>query len=121
MDKDEMGAVKAVLYKGFNVSDMDGHEPTDLELEVWAVSDELNTLLLSKHKDYGPTNISLAPGGPLNGLRVRMHDKLARINHLLDSNRYDTPAHESLEDSFRDLANYAIISILVLKGKWPTE
>jgi hypothetical protein len=26
-----------------------------------------------------------------------------------------------LEDSFRDLANYAIISILVLKGKWPTE
>jgi hypothetical protein len=50
-----------------------------------------------------------------------MHDKLARINHLLDSNRHDTPAHESLEDSFRDLANYAIISILVLKGKWPTE
>ena len=121
MDKSEMGAVKAVLYNGFNVSDRDDYEPSDLELEVWTVSDELNTLLLSKHRDYGPTNISLAPGGPLNGLRVRMHDKMARINHLLDSNRHDTPAHESLEDSFRDLANYAIISILVLKGKWPTE
>lgn len=121
MDKSKMGAVKAALYNGFNVFDIDGDDPEQLELDVWAVSDELNNLLLSKHKDYGPTNISLAPGGPLNGLRVRMHDKLARINHLLDSNREDAPAHESLEDSFRDLANYAIISILVLKGKWPTE
>jgi hypothetical protein len=121
MEKAEMGAVKAALYNGFNVSDMDNHEPTDLELEVWAVSDELNTLLLSKHKDYGPKNISQAPGGAINGLRVRMWDKMARINNLLDSNRHDAPAHESLEDSFRDLANYAIISILVLKGKWPTE
>jgi len=121
MDKEEMGRVKAVLYNGFNVSDMDDYEPTDLELEVWAVSDELNNLLISKHRDYGPTNISLAPGGPLNGLRVRMHDKLARINNLLENNLSDTPQHESLEDSFKDLANYAIISILVLKGKWPTE
>ena len=82
---------------------------------------ELSQLLISKHQDYGPKNMSQAPGGAINGLRVRMHDKMARINHLLDSNRHDTPAHESLEDSFRDLANYAIISILVLKGKWPTE
>ena len=121
MDKNEMGAVKAVLYNGFNVSDRDEHEPDQLELDVWAISDELNSLLLSKHQDYGPKNISQAPGGPINGLRVRMWDKMARINNLLDSNRHDAPAHESLEDSFRDLANYAIISILVLKGKWPTE
>ena len=121
MDKNEMGAVKAVLYNGFNVSDRDDYEPSQLELDVWTVSDELITLLLSKHHDYGPTNISLAPGGAINGLRVRMWDKMARINNLLDSNRHDTPAHESLEDSFRDLAHYAIISILVLKGKWPTE
>jgi len=121
MEKTDMGAVKAVLYNGFNVSDIDEHEPDQLELDVWVVSDELNSLLLSKHKDYGPTNISMAPGGPLNGLRVRMHDKLARINNLLENNLSDTPQHESLEDSFKDLANYAIISILVLKGKWPTE
>ncbi len=50
-----------------------------------------------KHKDYGPTNISLSPGGPLNGLRVRMHDKTARINHLIDSGA--TPENESLRDS----------------------
>lgn len=75
--------------------------------------------LLSKHKDYGPTNISLSPGGPLNGLRVRMWDKFARINHLIDSGA--TPENESLKDSFLDMANYAIIAMLVLDGEWPNE
>jgi hypothetical protein len=77
---------------------------------------ELQDLLISKHKDYGPKNISDSPGGPINGLRVRMHDKLARINNLVDSNK--NPEHESLEDSFKDMANYAIIGLLVLRGKW---
>jgi hypothetical protein len=74
------------------------------------------SVLLSKHKDYGPTNISLSPGGPLNGLRVRMWDKFARINHLIDTGA--TPEHESLRDSFLDLANYAIIAMLVLDDEW---
>ena len=90
-----------------------------LEVNLSNLSRELNDLLLSKHKDYGPKNISLAPGGPINGLRVRMHDKLARINNLVDSGA--TPEHESLEDSFKDMANYAIIGLLVLRGKWDNE
>ena len=121
MTKAEINDLKSVLYTGFNVTDSIDVEPNQLELDVWEVSDGLNNLLLSKHRDYGPKNISQAPGGAINGLRVRMWDKMARINNLLDSNRHDAPAHESLEDSFRDLANYAIISILVLKGKWPEE
>jgi hypothetical protein len=91
-------------------------EPTDFELFVWETYDELAELLLSKHKDYGPKNISDSPGGPLNGLRVRMHDKLARINNLIDNNK--EPENESLEDSFKDMANYAIIGLLVLRGRW---
>lgn len=84
--------------------------------DVSLIFTELEDLLLSKHKDYGPSNISNAPGGALNGLRVRMHDKLARINNLIDENK--NPEHESLEDSFKDMANYAIIGLLVLRGKW---
>ena len=84
--------------------------------EVSLVYNELMTLLLSKHEDYGPSNIANAPGGALNGLRVRMHDKLARINNLVDNNK--NPEHESLEDSFKDMANYAIIGLLVLRDKW---
>jgi hypothetical protein len=48
-----------------------------------------------------------------------MHDKLARINHLTDSG--NEPEHEALRDSFIDLANYAIIGLLVLDGEWPDK
>lgn len=75
------------------------------------------SILLQKHKDYGPKNIAQAPGGPLNGLRVRMWDKLARINNLVDNDVQ--PENESLKDSFLDLANYAIIAMMVLDGEWP--
>lgn len=76
-------------------------------------------LLLRKHADYGPKNISQSPGGPLNGLRVRMWDKIARINNLIDSDV--TPENESLKDSFQDLANYATIAMLVIDGNWPED
>jgi hypothetical protein len=84
---------------------------------MWQVLDSAGNLLLSKHKDYGPTNISRSPGGPLNGLRVRMHDKTARINHLIDSGA--TPENESLRDSFLDLLNYSAIALMVIDGNWP--
>ena len=77
---------------------------------------EAEVLLVRKHRDYGPKNISGSPGGPLNGLRVRMHDKLARINNLIDSGA--TPENESLRDSFIDMANYALIAMLVIDGNW---
>ena len=92
------------------------NEPLDIEIHAYDLAEELVELLVSKHKDYGPKNISSAPGGALNGLRVRMHDKLARINNLIDSGR--DPNHESLEESFKDMANYAIIGLLVMRGKW---
>jgi hypothetical protein len=87
--------------------------------DVWKVLDDAGNLLIKKHKDYGPTNISLSPGGPLNGLRVRMHDKTARINHLIDSGA--TPENESLRDSFIDLLNYSAIALMVLDGTWPRD
>lgn len=106
-----------------DISDRKGGEETysyaystPFELAVKNTYQELLQLLTSKHKDYGPKNISDSPGGPINGLRVRMHDKLARINNLVDSGK--DPEHESLEDSFKDMANYAIIGLLVLRGQW---
>ena len=91
----------------------------DFTFDVASTFQELESLLLTKHNDYGPTNISRSPGGPVNGLRVRMWDKFARINNLVDNNK--DPQHESLEDSFKDMANYAIIGLLVLRGKWPND
>ena len=86
---------------------------------VRGLLDEAGDLLLRKQMDYGPTNISKAPGGALNGLRVRMHDKIARINNLIDKNV--DPQNESLRDSFIDLLNYSAIAIRVLENKWPND
>ena len=77
---------------------------------------QLLTILYRKHQDYGPLNIAGAPGGAMNGLRVRMYDKLARLNNQVDTG--DTPNYESIEDTLIDLANYAIIALLVQRGQW---
>jgi hypothetical protein len=83
---------------------------------VYLQTDRLAELLVKKQRDYGPKNISHSPGGPINGLRVRMFDKLARINNLYETGA--TPENESLRDSFMDLANYGIIALMVLDGQW---
>jgi len=89
------------------------------EEEVHAVFQELEELLLQKHADYGPRNISQSPGGPLNGIRVRMWDKFARINNLFD--KPSEAKNEPLADSFKDMANYGIIALLVERGVWPSD
>jgi len=85
--------------------------------DMWAVFDSAGSLLLRKHFDYGPLNVAHSPGGALNGLRVRMWDKIARINNLLDNGV--KPSNESLRDSFVDLMNYSAIAQMVLDKTWP--
>lgn len=87
--------------------------------DMWEIFDGAGNLLLKKHRDYGPLNIARSPGGPLNGLRVRIWDKLARINHLIEQGA--TPENESLRDSFLDMMNYSAIALMYLDGKWPNE
>lgn len=78
---------------------------------------EAEAVLNSKHHDYGPKNIAGAPGGPLNGLNVRLSDKLDRLEHLLATGK--NPSHESIRDTFLDIANYGIIGMMVIDGNWP--
>jgi|APGre2960657373_1045057.scaffolds.fasta_scaffold16149_2 hypothetical protein len=90
-----------------------------LRFALYDIQDELADILISKHNDYGPKNISDAPGGALNGIRVRMHDKIARLNNLIDNNK--EPKHESIRDTLVDIANYATIAMMVIDGVWDTE
>jgi hypothetical protein len=77
---------------------------------------DLHSIMVKKHHDYGPYNIAQAPGGAMNGLIVRMHDKMTRLENLHYNK--DTPNYESIEDTLIDLANYAIIGLLVQRGQW---
>ena len=112
MTADEIAEARRRLDEWVQFTKVSGFES-----DVRGAFDEACALLLKKHADYGPRNIADAPGGPLNGLRVRMFDKLARLNHLVESGA--DPVNESLRDSLLDLANYALIGLLVLDGKWP--
>ncbi len=89
---------------------------SSFEFEVAKTFQELVDLLISKHKDYGPKNIADAPGGAINGLLVRMHDKMARLKNLHYNNK--SANYESIEDTYKDLANYAVIALMVLRDKW---
>lgn len=88
----------------------------EFEEDAQKIYDELLAILVKKQSDYGPFNIWNAPGGATNGLMVRMSDKLERLKNLI----YNSvePSNEALEDSFVDLANYAIIALLVERGVW---
>jgi hypothetical protein len=84
--------------------------------EVYEVMAGLADLMISKQADYGPRAINDSPGGPLNGINVRLHDKLSRVVNLVD---LAVPFHESIRDTYRDIANYAVIAVMVLDGTWP--
>lgn len=93
------------------------NNPSTFALSLNDVKKRETAVLLSKHRDYGPKNIANAPGGPLMGLAVRLHDKMARLVHLLEQD--SEPEHESLVDTMLDIANYGTIGQMVLEGVWP--
>ena len=94
-------------------------KPKTFEENVHEIFAELEELLLSKHHDYGPKNIADAPGGAHNGLRVRLYDKLARLSHWFETK--SVLKHETAEESYKDVANYGVIGLLVSRGLWPNE
>lgn len=73
---------------------------------------KLAETLISKRQDYGPGNI---PRHGEFGVVVRADDKLSRLTNLLQK---DSVNNEAIEDSWDDLAGYAIIGGLVRRGKW---
>lgn len=69
---------------------------------------EVARTVIEKHKDYGPDNILVFKE---QGLIVRLWDKIGRLKHLLWTAK--TPKHEAIEDSFTDIAGYAIIGLML--------
>jgi len=95
------------------------HERTQIgfAMDVAGLYNECMDVLLSKNQDYSNRNISESPFGVLEGLLTRMWDKYARAVNLVEQGREAN--HESLEDTFKDMANYSMIAVLCLRGRWP--
>lgn len=84
------------------------------------ITEECDDLLISKQKDYGPKNI--LSFGEL-GVLVRANDKLERLKHNLWEGKVENGEdveveHESIEDTWKDLRNYAQIALMVRRGQF---
>ena len=69
--------------------------------------DTLVKTLIRKQRDYGPENIRRFGR---QGLMVRMHDKIARLENLAE--KKTDPNNESIDDTVMDIAGYAAIGIM---------
>jgi len=86
----------------------------DLEHEWAFIAKEIFEVFKSKQKDYGPNNIALLQDP---GILVRMTDKFMRLDTLYRSG--ENPSNEPIEDTWTDIADYAIIALMCLRGHWP--
>lgn len=68
----------------------------------------------TKQQDYGERNIADFRD---YGCLVKMSDKVARLKNLYIKKL--TPQHESVDDSFLDIANYGVIALMCRRGVWP--
>ena len=89
---------------------------TDTELFKKIVL-EMADLYAKKNANYGNSFGNLYKDlGPIAGL-VPLHNKLDRATNLIKGGKND---FESLEDTFKDLACYAIMNIIELSRNQPS-
>ena len=84
---------------------------TDKDLNLEEYRDWTLLTVTKKQRDYGAENI--AKFG-LNGLVIRIHDKVARLENLIKKN--SNPSNESLQDTLLDIIGYSIIAIKWING-----
>ena len=85
---------------------------TEMGRAALVVAIENLAVLDKKQRDYGSRNIS--EFGEI-GILMRVWDKICRLKNLMGK---ENPKNESIDDSWLDMANYAIIAILVRRGIW---
>lgn len=81
------------------------------------IVDLCRNIAILKNSLYG--NENLIRFGDF-GILVRMNDKIGRLNNLINKNNGKTESKdiiESVEDTLKDLINYAIYMILIRKNK----
>lgn len=87
------------------------NSPTYLDEAFQLELEELLKTFLKKHKDYGKGNILEIEE---LGIAFRVAEKVSRLKNLLLKN--ESPTNESIEDSWTDIAVYAVIAKLYRKG-----
>lgn len=86
-------------------------QPQFLDEAFAHVTKQLLSVFIRKHKDYGKDNI--LDTGEM-GIIFRINDKINRLKNLEQNNK--EPQNESIDETWVDIAVYAIIALLYRKG-----
>lgn len=70
---------------------------------------DVHNIVVGKQRDYGPENIRRFGR---QGLMVRMHDKVARLENLLSIDGGGKPNNESIKDNLLDVVGYSTVAIM---------
>lgn len=87
------------------------NDPQFLDESFVRVCEEMLKTFMKKNRDYGKGNI--LDTGEL-GIAFRVNDKLNRIKNLLITKQ--RPENETMEESWIDIAVYAVIAVMYLRG-----
>jgi hypothetical protein len=87
----------------------------DLERAFLAVVSDMFTTFKLKQASYGSANIG--DFGEI-GVLIRSYDKIQRLKRMVWEQRINTISDESIQDTWQDLGNYAIIAQMVKAGLW---
>lgn len=79
---------------------------------VYMKVSEIANTLIKKRIDYGSEN--LKPFGEL-GILIRVYDKVSRLKNLLYDNPRK-PKNEAIEDTWLDIAGYAVLALMMREG-----
>lgn len=89
-------------------------DPQTLDQAFAQVSDEALEMFLKKYQDYGKGNILSIEE---LGISMRIAEKAERLKNLL-MKQSEKPVNESIEESWVDIATYAVIAILFRRGQF---
>ena len=93
--------------------------------EFETIQKEMLYLFCEKQLDYGPTNIGMGKSKveeskdielSLMGLGTRLNDKISRFLNLTLQKK--EPNNESIDDTLIDIANYAVMALIVRSKLW---
>jgi hypothetical protein len=85
---------------------------TDMAKEAFKIVCENVRIMDTKQQDYGSNNISAF--GEF-GVLVRLNDKIERLKNL---NKMPSVKNEAIDDTYLDIANYAVIAMLIRRNLW---
>lgn len=87
----------------------------ELEQHMAKLMEEVFITFKKKQASYGSGNISKFGE---YGVLVRMHDKMERLKNLVINHKDNPLQDETTDDTYLDLADYALIAVLVRRGLW---